>query len=231
MYIFVTIVFVFGMGSIFGWGLEVVYRHYKSPDKKWVNPGFCVGPWLPIYGVGVLIAYFLTALNVDSFIENDFARTIVLFVIISLCMTTIELIGGILLFKCFNLRLWDYRMLKFNYKGFICLRFSIYWMILGAIYYFLIHPKINESVIWLSHNIIFSFFVGAFFSLFVADVIYSSNVITKVRKYAIENGIIVMLEDIKDRIRREQRINESKITFFTFMLKENLSKIITGDIT
>lgn len=231
MYIFVTIVFVFGMGSIFGWGLEVVYRHYKSSDKKWVNPGFCVGPWLPIYGVGVLIAYFLTVLNVDSFIENDFARTIVLFVIISFCMTTIELIGGILLLKYFNLRLWDYRMRKFNYKGFICLRFSIYWMILGAIYYFLIHPRINESVLWLSQNIIFSFFVGAFFSLFVADVIYSSNVITKVRKYAIENGIIVMLEDIKDRIRREQRINESKMTFFTFMLKENLSKIITGDIT
>ena len=229
MYTFVMIVFIFAMGAIFGWSIEVIYRHIVDKEKRWFNPGFCVGPWLPIYGVGILTVFLITYLNDASFIRDTIIGKVLLFVVISLCMTIIELIGGIILLKMFNLRLWDYRDERFNYKGFICLKFSFYWMILAAIYYFLIHPAIYDSVVWLSQNIIFSFFVGAFFSIFIADVIYSGNVFNKIKNYATDKGIIVKFEEIKDKIRREQRINDSKAAFFTFMLKENISKLISGD--
>ena len=149
-----------------------------------------------------------------------------LFLLMSVIMTLIELIGGMFLLKFFNLRLWDYSDEKFNYKGFICLKFSLFWMLLGAIYYFLIHPLINDSVIWLSKNLIFSFFVGIFFGVFVIDLVYSANVINTLKQYAKNNNIVVKLEEIKEKINREKRIRESKATFFMFEMKEHIKNLI-----
>ena len=144
----------------------------------------------------------------------------------SILMTLIELIAGELLLKFFNLRLWDYSNEKYNYKGFICLKFSIYWMLISAAYYFFIHPLIQDAVIWLSKNLIFSFSVGLFFGVFLIDIIYSSNVLVKVRNIAQEAGITVKLEELKDTINRKQRLAESKVTFFFFMLKDDLRDLI-----
>ena len=228
MYMFVLIVFLFFMGAMFGWGLEVIYRHVADPEKRWFNPGFCVGPWLPIYGVGLMTVFGITFLESAIPIENIVLNKAVLFVIMSICMTIVELIAGIILLKYFNMRLWDYRNEVLNYKGFICIKFSIFWMILSAFYYFLIHPKVYDSVVWLSKNLVFSFVVGFAYGIFLIDIIYSSNVISKVRKYAIENDIIVKFEEIKEKIARERKMRDSKVAFFIFMLRENLSKFVQG---
>ena len=53
MSIFLTLAFLFFIGAILGWGLEVFYRRFFSkanPERRWINPGFCTGPWLPLYG-------------------------------------------------------------------------------------------------------------------------------------------------------------------------------------
>ena len=226
MYVFVLIIFIFALGTIFGWGIEVVYRHFADKEKRWFNPGFCVGPWLPIYGIGLTTVYLMTYIEKYITIDNDILRKVVLFLLMSVIMTLIELIGGMFLLKFFNLRLWDYSDEKFNYKGFICLKFSLFWMLLGAIYYFLIHPLINDSVIWLSKNLIFSFFVGIFFGVFVIDLIYSANVINTLKQYAKNNNIVVKLEEIKEKINREKRIRESKATFFMFEMKEHIKNLI-----
>ena len=115
-------VFVFGIGSIFGWGLEVIYRHFADKEKRWFNPGFCVGSYLPIYGFRLLVVFLVTYLNDFAFVENVTLRRIILFLLIAICLTLIELIAGIMLLKFFNMRLWDYTEEKLNYKGFICLK-------------------------------------------------------------------------------------------------------------
>lgn len=226
MYVFVLIVFIFSIGAIFGWCLEVVYRRLADKEKRWVNPGFCVGPWLPIYGTGLLTAFGISFFDKYIDLGNDVLEKILLFAIMSILMTLIELIAGELLLKFFNLRLWDYSNEKYNYKGFICLKFSIYWMLISAAYYFFIHPLIQDAVIWLSKNLIFSFSVGLFFGVFLIDIIYSSNVLVKVRNIAQEAGITVRLEELKDTINRKQKLAESKATFFFFMLKDDLRDLI-----
>ena len=226
MYSFVMYVFIFAIGTIFGWCIEVLYRHFADPEKRWFNPGFCVGPWLPIYGVGLITAFFITNFGERTAIDNIVIKRLLLFFMTSVCMTVIELIGGWFLLKFFNLRLWDYREEKFNYKGFICLKFSIYWMIISAVYYFLIHPRVWISVEWLSKNLVFSFSVGMFFGVFILDLIYSGNVLVKLKEYAKKSGVIIKFEELKERINREQEKANAKVTFFTLMLKENLSNIL-----
>ena len=228
MYIFVMIVFIFCMGSIFGWLLEVLYRHFNDKEKKWFNPGFCVGPYLPIYGIGLLVAYIITHTENYINIEDIVLKRLLLFALMALCMTLVELIGGILLLKFFNLRLWDYSEEKFNYKGYICLKFSLYWMLISAIYYFIVHPQVQDSVEWLSKNIIFSFVVGAIIGVYIVDIVYSAQVVAKIKSFANESGIVVRLEDIKEKIRRNKMKREAKVAFFTFMLKENIENAISS---
>ena len=48
MNLFLTLAFLFLIGSVLGWGLEVIFRRFFSAHR-WVNPGFLVGPYLPLY--------------------------------------------------------------------------------------------------------------------------------------------------------------------------------------
>ena len=66
MTVFLQIVFIFYLGSTFGWTIELFFR--RIVHKKWVNPGFLIGSYLPIYGFGLFffnnyIFYFSKSIN------------------------------------------------------------------------------------------------------------------------------------------------------------------------
>ena len=45
--IFLYLAYLFFLGSLAGWVMEVLFRKFFSdsnPEHKWINPGFCVGP-------------------------------------------------------------------------------------------------------------------------------------------------------------------------------------------
>ncbi len=57
--------FLFFIGCILGWGIELLFRRFFSknnPERKWINPGFLTGPWLPIYGIGLIGMYSISEL-------------------------------------------------------------------------------------------------------------------------------------------------------------------------
>lgn len=221
---FVLLVFLFMIGMVIGWIIEVFYRHFKDPKSRWVNPGFCVGPWLPVYGFGLTIIYLITWIEYVLPQDNQILNKISLFMVMSICMTIVELIAGLIMKKVFHMELWDYSKEWLNYKGLICPKYSFFWMLLAAVYYFLIHYRIYNSLDWLSKNFAFSFIVGFFFAIFLVDVIYSGNIINKLKKYAKDEGIIYALEDVKDKIRREKAISDAKVAFFLFPQRQELTK-------
>ena len=100
----------------------------------------------------------------------------------AILMTIIEYIAGVIFIKGMKVMLWDYSKEKFNFQGIICPKFSFYWALLGAAYYFLIHPHILNALEWLSGNLAFSFVIGLFFGVFFVDFGYSINILSKIRK-------------------------------------------------
>lgn len=48
----------------------------------------------------------------------------------ALVITAIELVAGYLVNIRYQLSVWDYSSLPFNYRGQICLRYSLYWGLL-----------------------------------------------------------------------------------------------------
>lgn len=215
MGIFLTLAYLFFIGSVCGWVLELLYRNLKHPHQKWINPGFCTGPYVPLYGFGLCILYLLASLEQYGIIDDPFWNKTVTILAMAVCMTLIEYIAGILCLKIFKVRLWDYSGLWGNIQGIICPVFSLAWGLLGAAYDFLVHPHILHALQWLSQNLAFSFVIGMFFGIFIIDVAHSAQLVTRIKKFADENEVVVKYENIKQHIRNIHQQRSLKYHFFT----------------
>lgn len=222
---FLILAYLFFIGSVVGWVLELLYRNLTKPHKKWINPGFCTGPYVPLYGFGLCILYLLASLEQYSVIENPVWNKIALFLTMAVCMTVLEYIAGLFCLKVLKVRLWDYSNLWGNIQGIICPAFSAAWALLAMIYYFLIHPYILKALYWLSNNLAFSFFIGLFFGVFIIDVAHSAQIMTKLKKFAEENTLVLKYENIKHHIQEHQLTAKHKYHFFApFRSEHSLSE-------
>lgn len=214
MSIFLILAYLFFIGSVIGWVLELLYRNLTQKHKKWVNPGFCTGPYLPIYGFGLCVLFLLALLEQFSLISNPVLNKIVLFISMAVGMTLIEYFAGLFCLRFLKVRLWDYSDQAGNIQGIICPLFSFFWAILGAVYYFLIHPYILDGLNWLAQNLAFSFFIGMFFGIFIIDVAHSGNLIVKLKRFAEENEVVVRYESLKDHILTVHEKKKARYRFF-----------------
>jgi uncharacterized membrane protein len=81
-------------------------------ERRFINRGFLIGPYCPIYGVGGLV--FLCA---GIFIENPF----MLFLLGGTIACILEYFTSYIMEKLFKARWWDYSDWPLNLNGRICL--------------------------------------------------------------------------------------------------------------
>ncbi len=225
MNLFLNFVFIFYIGSTFGWILELFFR--RIVHGKWVNPGCLIGPYLPIYGFGLcaLTGIYLIFSNMNL-------PPLVIILLMGAAMTLIELIGG-LTFVNKPVKLWDYSDRWGNFKGIICPLFSLIWTVIGALYYYFLAGFILEKITWFHNNLSFSFVLGFFIGILLIDYIYSTKMLSKIRKYAKDNNVEVRYEELKCQIRELQEKRKEKYSFiFAFKpsmdLKEYIEKYKKG---
>lgn len=218
--------FLFYIGSTFGWLLELIYRRFVS-TKKWINPGFLTGPYLPIYGISLCLLFAISFVDM-SWIENPTLQNIAIIIFMGIIITLLEYVAGIVFIKQMKVKLWDYSDRWGNIQGIICPLYTFFWCILGGIYYFLIQPHVVDAVIWLSNNLAFSFVIGFFFGIITIDTVNSFNLVVKVKEFAQENEMLVRFEELKAHIRDEQLKRKEKIHFmFAFKTTEKLTDILS----
>ena len=217
MNLFLQLAYLFFLGSLFGWVLELVFRKFFSganPEHKWINPGFCVGPYVPLYGTGLCVLYLLSMMGAATGLDGSPAGMAGLLLLMAVSMTVIEYIAGILLLKLMHLRLWDYSTQWGNVQGLICPLFSLFWGILGAAYYFFVNPYTLQALRWLQENLAFSFVIGYFFGVFTIDLVYSAQLVSKLKAFAEENDVVIRYENLKAHIRANQERAQERIHFF-----------------
>lgn len=216
MNLFLVLTFLFYAGSLIGWLIELVWRRFFSsnnPDRKWINPGFLIGPYLPLYGFSLTILFLLTFIDV-SFIEKEWLQKVVLFSFMALAITLFEYIAGLIFIKGMKIKLWDYSKCWGNLNGIICPMYTFFWWVLSAVYYFLIHPKVISWLYWFTNHIAFSFVVGFFFGVLTIDLFHSLKIMTKIRSFAEEHEIVVRFENFQQHIRTMNEKQKEKIHFW-----------------
>ena len=198
---FLKYLFIFCLFSVVGWLLEAIYRGLVT--KKFINPGFMSGCVVPLYGFGAVILNIVC--NVCDKIDCNY-RIILIFILSIILLSFLEFISGLILLKFFHLRLWDYSMYKYNYKGFICLEFSFVWGLLSLIFYIFIFPWLDSFSIIFVNNFVCLFILGIFMILFIADLCISIKLLSRLTKYAQSIKEILDVEKLKlDSRRRAKR--------------------------
>lgn len=197
---------LFVIGSLIGWIIELFFRRFVS-QKKWMNPGFLTGPYLPIYGFGVLVLYAVS--NIPMGITSKILEIVIRILIIGVGMTVVEFIAGLVFIKGLKVKLWDYSDRKGNIMGIICPSFSLIWLIVGSLYYFFLNPFLVDSISWISENLIYTYFVGMVMGAMMVDFAYSIHLITKLKIYKeIAN---LRFEDFKKELRnRIKQLRQNK---------------------
>ena len=209
--------FLFIFGSMLGWVLEVFFR--RITVKKWVNPGFMKGPWLPLYGFGVIAMYSMCHLCVALFpdtmhfynpLGNLFERNYTSGAVVSdlfpislmwASMVLLEFVAGIIFIKGFHVKLWDYSNIKGNIMGIICPLFNLIWLMIAIIFYYGINPflyVVNTHVYNFMFNnasgevanFVFLFIIGILYGFMIYDFVTSVGLFNAVSKFARESGIV-----------------------------------------
>lgn len=133
---FYELVWIFLVYAFIGWCTEVAYAALDT--GKFVNRGFLNGPYCPIYGCGVVIVVAALTPLKDNLL--------ILFAGSFLLTTTLEFLTGFLLEKVFHNKWWDYSNFPFNIRGYVCLKFSVYWGLACTFVMDIVHPLIYRLI-------------------------------------------------------------------------------------
>lgn len=168
---FYELVWIFIIYAFIGWCTEVSYAALDT--GKFVNRGFLNGPYCPIYGCGVVIVVaILTPLK-----EN----LLILFAGSFLLTSVLEYITGYILEKVFHNKWWDYSDKPFNIKGYVCLKFSIYWGLACTFIMDIIHPIIYAAIRFIPF-VLGVVLLSVIMCVFAADCIITVTTILKFNK-------------------------------------------------
>lgn len=196
---------IFMTYSFLGWCLEVFCKFVEK--GKFVNRGFLIGPYCPIYGYGAIIMTVLLIRYMDD--------PITLFIMIVLSCSILEYFTSYFLEVIFHTRWWDYTRWKFNINGRICLETMIPFGLFGMLILYVINPFFF-SLFQKIPDVILYFICVFLFFLFLIDNIISFKVIhhiQTVNKNTQKKQILK--KDDTERITKlvRKQIEESKSTF------------------
>ena len=179
--------------AFLGWCMEVTCKFIQY--KKFINRGFLIGPYCPIYGWG--------ALAITILLKRYMEDPLVLFVMSTIICSIIEYLTSYFMEKKYHARWWDYSNKKFNINGRVCLETLIPFGILGVAIMYGTNPilfKLYNQIPQLVINILtVILFIG-----FIVDNIISSNIISSINVE--ENKLIKdNTEEITEKIKQVLR--------------------------
>ena len=165
-----TYFMLFFIYAILGWIIETTLVSIEK--RKFVNRGFLIGPYCPIYGFG--------GLAITILLKNYTKDPIVLFLMAVIICGTLEYFTSYIMEKIFKARWWDYSAKKYNINGRICLETVVPFGILGLVMYVL--NPISFKYLNMLSNSMLNIISAICFTIFITDNIVSYNVISSFTK-------------------------------------------------
>ena len=166
-----TYFMLFFIYAILGWIIETTLVSIEK--RKYVNRGFLIGPYCPIYGFG--------GLAITILLKNYTKDPIVLFLMAVIICGILEYFTSYIMEKIFKARWWDYSAKKYNINGRICLETVVPFGILGCLVMYVLNPITFKYLNMLSNSML-NIISAICFTIFITDNIVSYNVISSFTK-------------------------------------------------
>lgn len=192
--------------SLIGWIVEVV--GILIQEKRFVNRGFLIGPYCPIYGVGGITII----LSLNKYMEDP----IILFVMAIVICSLLEYFTSYIMEKLFKTRWWDYSNFKFNINGRICLETMWAFGALACFVIYLINPPLIK-LLELLPDIVFNIITYSIMVLFLVDNIISFKIISNVKvtaKNVKKDNTEEMTKYVRDALSKKSLLNKRLINAF-----------------
>lgn len=213
-------ILIFIMFSVIGYLYEeILLVIYRKPME---NRGFLHGPYLPIYGFGGIISIFSIGklIPLDVIVNNKSIKALLIFLLITFISTIVELIGGFIMHKFFNLRLWDYSKRHINFKGYITPDASIRFGLGGIFIYYYMIPLLEKII---NNYSIETMQISAIIGILIMgiDFIYTIKSDRLKNKNLIRKNIKEFKDEIKKEINEKKENIEKKKEKITTKFKDN----------
>lgn len=121
--------------SVCGWLYEVIWCGIIDENIGFVNRGFLFGPWLPIYGFGMLFILFISR-------KTGITQGLKLFLLATVVVVLTELAGSYFMELATGSWLWDYTADFANFEGRIALKPDLYLGALGYVGVRHLYPQV-----------------------------------------------------------------------------------------
>lgn len=161
--------------SFLGWLMEVTQGYVRH--KKFVNRGFLIGPYCPIYGYG--------AISMTLLLKGYANDPIVLFVMAIVICSILEYTTSFVMEKIFKIRWWDYSNRKFNINGRICLETMIPFGILGCLMIYFVNPFMFAIIDMIPSNLI-NIIAVILFIIYLVDNAISITIISNLKDITLD---------------------------------------------
>lgn len=156
--------------------MEVINAYIQH--KRFINRGFLIGPYCPIYGIGMLL--------IINLLKNYMESYVVLFILAMVICMAVEYLTSLVMEWLFNARWWDYSNRKFNINGRICLETAIPFGLGGMLIMYVVNPFLTGILDKGSEKLIVILGI-ILMVIFFTDLVVSFFVILKFRKVGVEN--------------------------------------------
>ena len=195
--------------SFFGWLMEVICRLIQ--EKRFINRGFLIGPYCPIYGWGALAITILLKKYLDDPIALFFMSVII--------CSVIEYLTSYILEKKYHARWWDYSNKKYNINGRICLETLIPFGLLGMVISYFTNPIFFSWYSSLS-DIGLHIISGLLLLIFITDNIVSSRIVSAIKAEgikAIKDNTEEITQFVKQKLREKSMLHRRLVNAFPNM--------------
>lgn len=112
--------------------------------KNHFSSGILYGPWTPVYGIGAILTIVISKKIFKKMHQSKIIETTIIFIVLTIVLTLIEWLGGILIETLFHETLWNYKNYKFNIGKYISLEMSLIWGIISIFIIYFIKPIIDK---------------------------------------------------------------------------------------
>lgn len=130
--------------SLFGWLYESLLCSIFG-QGRFINRGFLLGPYCPIYGTGAILCWLILRNNTNIF---------AVFAIAGVLCCAVEYITSFCMEKAFHARWWDYSNMPFQLHGRICLYGSIIFGAGVVVIRFFVQPTLMQLTASLNERLL-----------------------------------------------------------------------------